>query len=64
MLQKSFWKFFSFKQEKYGFDIKQVFQSKILPWTELIQALSSHEFTVGEGRLECKRYLTGISLDS
>lgn len=48
---KDFWKFCSFKQEKYVFDIKQLFQTKILPWTELIQVLSGHEFTVGERKL-------------
>lgn len=48
---EDFWKLCSFKQEKYVFDIKQVLQTKILPWTEIIQALSSHEFTVGERKL-------------
>lgn len=48
---KDFWKLFSFKQEKYFFDIKQALQTKILAWTETIQDLSSHEFTVGERKL-------------
>lgn len=48
---KVFWKLFSFKQEKYIFDIKQALQTKISAWAEIIQALSSHDFTVGERKV-------------
>jgi len=48
---KNFWNFFSFKVRKYVFDRKQSFQTKISPWTELIQVLSDCEFTAGERKL-------------
>lgn len=48
---KDFWNYFLSNKKNILLIWNQALQTKVLAWTEIIEALSSHEFTVGERKL-------------